>query len=73
MLLGARNWDVANDRHLSISVSKLTHWDERELRPMPDRIAQLAEPFERRFFDVRFVEAHGSVALRLNKNFIENQ
>jgi hypothetical protein len=39
----------------------------RNLRPVPDRIAQLPEPFEGRVFDDGFVEAHG---LRLNKQLI---
>jgi hypothetical protein len=38
-----------------------------ELRPVPDRIAQLPEPFEGGVFDDGFIEVHGLAVLRLYK------
>ena len=48
----------------------------REMRPVPDRIAQLPKPFEGGIFDDGFVEGHicyytpwGQISLAIEKSF----
>jgi hypothetical protein len=48
---------------ITITDKRRSGWDKtvhrREMRPVPDRIAELPEPFEGGVFDHGFVQAHG--------------
>ena len=64
---------MPRQHHLAKSIPFHRRSTRREVRPVPDRIAQLLDPRQGRVFDDGFVEGHGSAVLRLNKKFHINQ